>query len=146
MTRPAARGRRRPARPSGFATVSTKVDAQGERMLAGRRGTPRTLQDDVSVITLRLVTSLMSGDEGGDESGDEDTAEVARLVAPIMDLSTSPVLLPEWVPTARVVKVVSRPVGTARHTGGAAGRRLPVTPAPAPRPPGRRRGAAASPR
>ncbi|MGK5641675.1 cytochrome P450 [Streptomyces sp. URMC 126] len=99
----AKRHRMQPAFGRGLATRAAEiVDAQGERMLARwRTGTPRTLQDDVSVLTLRLVTSLMFGDE----FGDEDTAEVARLVAPIMDLSTSPVLLPEWVPTPRKLRI-----------------------------------------
>ncbi|SPE57917.1 Epi-isozizaene 5-monooxygenase/(E)-beta-farnesene synthase [Streptomyces netropsis] len=99
----AKRHRMQPAFGRSLATRAAEiVDAQGERMLAPwRPGQARDLQDDVSVLTLRLVTSLMFGDE----FSDADTAEVARLVAPIMDLSTSPVLLPEWVPTLRKLRI-----------------------------------------
>ncbi|MFC4516861.1 cytochrome P450 [Streptomyces ehimensis] len=99
----AKRHRMQPAFGRKLSTKAAEIVAdQGERMLAGwRPGTPRDLQDDVSVLTLRLVTSLMFGDE----FSEEDTAEIARLVAPIMDLSTSPVLLPEWVPTPRKLRI-----------------------------------------
>ncbi|MFE1835777.1 cytochrome P450 [Streptomyces sviceus] len=84
------------------ATAAAAMPDQAERMLASwRPGQVRDLQQDVSVVTLRLVTRLMFGVE---YSG-EEIADVAGLVAPIMDLSTSPVVLPEWVPTPPKVRI-----------------------------------------
>ncbi|GAA2316323.1 cytochrome P450 [Streptomyces violaceusniger] len=100
------KAKRHRLQPAFGRSLSTKaaeiVDAQGEKLLrTWLPGQARTLQDDIAVVTLRLVTQLMFGDE----FSDRDTAEVARLVAPIMDLSTSPVLLPEWVPTPRKLRI-----------------------------------------
>ncbi|MBI0316993.1 cytochrome P450, partial [Streptomyces javensis] len=99
----AKRHRLQPAFGRSLSTRAAEiVDTQGEKLLrTWRPGQARTLQDDIAVVTLRLVTQLMFGDE----FSDRDTAEVARLVAPIMDLSTSPVLLPEWVPTPRKLRI-----------------------------------------
>ncbi|MER6284127.1 cytochrome P450 [Streptomyces sviceus] len=84
------------------AAAAAAMPDQAERMLASwRPGQVRDLQQDVSVVTLRLVTRLMFGVE----YSDEEIADVAGLVAPIMDLSTSPVVLPEWVPTPPKVRI-----------------------------------------
>ncbi|WP_215455446.1 cytochrome P450 [Streptomyces sp. ATCC 21386] len=84
------------------ADAAAAMREQADRMLAPwRPGQVRDLQQDVSVVTLRLVTRLMFGEE----YTDEEIADVAGLVAPIMDLSTSPVVLPEWVPTPPKLRI-----------------------------------------
>ncbi|MEU6222804.1 cytochrome P450 [Streptomyces sp. NPDC047042] len=84
------------------ATAAATMGEQARRMLASwRPGQVRDLQQDVSVVTLRLVTRLLFGDE----YTDEQIADVAGLVAPIMDLSASPVVLPEWVPTPPKLRI-----------------------------------------
>ncbi|MEW2133533.1 cytochrome P450 [Streptomyces sp. NPDC005435] len=78
------------------------VDAQSDRMLtAWKDGDTRDLQADVSLVTLRLVTSLLFGEE----FTDGEAEDVARLVGAIMDLSTNPVILPSWIPTPTHVRV-----------------------------------------
>ncbi|MFF8958591.1 cytochrome P450 [Streptomyces sp. NPDC014894] len=78
------------------------VDAQGERLLGGwRAGVPCRLDEDVPRLTLRLISELMFGSA----FSDRDVADVARMVAPIMDMSTSPLLLPEWWPTPAKVRI-----------------------------------------
>ncbi|MEV6725652.1 cytochrome P450 [Streptomyces xanthochromogenes] len=98
--------KRRRMQPAFGRTLAVKaaelVDAQGERMLASwKLGEQRDLHGDVSVLVLRLVTQLMFGDE----FTDRDAALVSRLVRPIMELSTSPLLLPDWVPTPRHIRL-----------------------------------------
>ncbi|MFF3691962.1 cytochrome P450 [Streptomyces sp. NPDC002221] len=100
------KSKRRRMQPAFGRTLAVKaaelVDAQGERMLSGwRLGEQRDLHGDVSVLVLRLVTQLMFGDE----FTDRDAALVSRLVRPIMELSTSPLLLPDWVPTPRHIRL-----------------------------------------
>ncbi|MET9360288.1 cytochrome P450 [Streptomyces sp. NPDC006632] len=100
------KAKRQRMQPAFGRTLAVKaaelVDAQGERMLAGwRPGERRDLHGDVSVLILRLVTQLMFGDE----FTDRDAALVSRLVRPIMELSTSPLLLPDWIPTPRHLRL-----------------------------------------
>ena len=84
------------------AAAAAAMRGQGERMLEQwRPGQVRDLQQDVSVVTLRLVTALMFGEE----YTDSEIADVAGMVDPIMDLSASPVLLPEWIPTRRKLQI-----------------------------------------
>lgn len=84
------------------AAAAAAVGEQAERMLAEwRPGQVRDLQHDVSLVTLRLITSLMLGEE----YTDTDIAHVAGMVEPIMDLSASPVVLPEWIPTRRKLQI-----------------------------------------
>jgi cytochrome P450 len=101
------------------AGAAAAMPEQAERMLASwRPGQVRDLQQDVSVVTLRLVTRLMFGTE----YTDEEIADVAGLVAPIMELSTSPVVLPEWVPTRpklRIRRHLKRVVRTLEQVASA---------------------------
>ncbi|MFB7216118.1 cytochrome P450 [Streptomyces sp. NPDC056255] len=84
------------------ATAAAAMRGQAERMLEQwRPGQVRDLQQDVSVVTLRLVTALMFGEE----YTDSEVAEVAGMVVPIMELSASPVVLPEWLPTRRKLQI-----------------------------------------
>jgi cytochrome P450 len=61
----------------------------------------RVLHKDVSAITLQVVTGLMFG-KSFEQRGIQS---VAQLVAGVMDLSSSPILLPEWFPSPTVRRI-----------------------------------------
>lgn len=99
----AKRHRMQPAFGRSLAVRAAEIVAeQGDRLLGEWRvGSSCELQDDVSRLTLRLVTELMFGES----FSDRDVEDVARMVAPIMDMSTSPLLLPEWWPTPTKMRI-----------------------------------------
>lgn len=85
-----------------LATTADLVATEADRMVAGwQADRPLDLQRDVSRLTLRVVTRLLFGAS----FTDAEVAVVGRLVSGVMDLSTSPIRLPEWLPTLRVLRI-----------------------------------------
>ncbi|WP_394844853.1 cytochrome P450 [Pendulispora brunnea] len=83
-------------------TAAEVVRVEAERMLSGwALGSVQDLQEHVARLTLRVVTRLLFGES----FSPSDVEIVAKLVAAVMDLATTPIILPEWVPTPKVVRI-----------------------------------------
>lgn len=75
---------------------------EADRAFASWRGGQTVEPDhDLSVLTLRTITRLMFGDAIG--QADIDT--IGRLVAVIMDFSEQQIMLPQWFPTPRGLRL-----------------------------------------
>ncbi|WP_394839482.1 cytochrome P450 [Pendulispora rubella] len=83
-------------------TAAEVVRVEAERTLNGwALGSVQDLQEHVARLTLRVVTRLLFGES----FSSSDVEIVAKLVAAVMDLATTPIILPEWVPTPKVVRI-----------------------------------------
>ncbi|OZM70352.1 cytochrome P450 [Amycolatopsis antarctica] len=91
-------------------------------------GEPLDPAPAVARLALRTVTKLMFGSA----MSDEDVAAVSRLVREIMDVSLSPITLPDWVPAPRAVRMRRALRDVDRVIAGVAGRSHAADPSAAP--------------
>jgi cytochrome P450 len=89
----------------GRKLLATTVDLarQEAGRLADQWPTDQTLDPAPAVarLTLRTVTKLMFGDA----MPDADIAVVSRLAREIMNVSVSPIALPEWIPSPQSIRM-----------------------------------------